>query len=126
MKKILFLALILFISTEAFSIYQPYDTKNCPTTNCPSGTFMGDDGKCYGCKESQSIPVNCIGHDKVFQACPNRFTMWGCGRATSLSSERKCYGSELLYFFPFLKLLHRRYNEVNFNNNTCEFGMIIC
>ena len=118
MKKILFLILILFISTKVFAICIRFDRTKCPTTVCPSGTFMGDDGKCYECNDNRGVEVRCIGADKVFQICPNRFTYSSyCGGAFSLSSRKECFKSkDLLYFFvPFFRL-----GFVDTHNHICD------
>ena len=68
MKKILYLTLILLVSTKAGA----FDRANCPTTDCPTGAFMGDDGKCYNCDEEKRIEIYCIGKELAEKICPNR------------------------------------------------------
>ena len=111
MKKILFLAFMLFVSTEVFARCRlplidssgELITPPCPTTICPSGMFMGDDGKCYSCDEEKDIAVDCI-DDKISEICPNRI-IWGCGYSrlcpknncpsgTFIGDDGKCYNCD--------------------------------
>ena len=92
MKKILFLLLVLFISTEVFARCGTFNKSKCPTTICSEGTFMGDDGKCYSCNTDESIGIGCIGYEKAFELCPNRFFTWAC----KTYSKLKCLDEKLI------------------------------
>ena len=93
MKKLLFLVLALFISTNVFARCGRFDKTKCPTAICPSGTFMGDDGQCYACDtEKKLISVDCIGYEKAFELCPNRFFHLACKTYSVL----KCFDEALV------------------------------
>ncbi len=108
MKKILFLTFILFISVEVLADCAPFDRSECPTTVCPSKTFMGDDGKCYGCDISEDVSITCLGETLVAEICPNRiFPHTGCGKvisrlcpknacppSTFMGDDGKCYSCD--------------------------------
>ena len=89
MRRILFLFLLLCATTEVFAARCPdVDEPLCPTTICPSGLFMGDDGKCYDCNTDKSVSVRCIGWKEAFKICPNRFRFGdSCGIESELSCE---------------------------------------
>ena len=92
MKKILFLAAVLFISTNVFAKCLFFDKSTCPTTDCPVNTLMGDDGKCYYCNEISDIDIKCMGDEKASKVCPNRISVHqGCGYMISrLCPENNC------------------------------------
>ena len=100
MKKILFFVLILFISTNVFAecairtMFDPssgeYIPIPCPTTSCPSETFMGDDGKCYTCDAKEDVFVKCIGKEKAFEICPHRNFIDGCSTVSKFCPKSEC------------------------------------
>lgn len=84
MKNILFLILAFFMSMSGFASCWPVDNSSCPTTDCPLGSFMGDDGRCYGCNSSEDVDIRCIGKTAAAERCPNRiFPGKGCGEFIS-------------------------------------------
>ena len=92
MKKILFLVIVLFISTEVYAKCAGFDSSKCPVNICSEGTFMGDDGKCYSCDTDESVGVGCIGYEKAFELCPNRYFTWAC----KTYSKLKCFDETLV------------------------------
>ncbi len=111
MKKFLFLIGLAFVPTTSYA-EQPFvmfdssgnviEPPPCPSIQCPSGTFMGDDGKCYNCDEKNDIKIDCLGSD-ILEICPNRIT-WGrfarlcpqnsCQEGTFMGDDGKCYNCD--------------------------------
>jgi hypothetical protein len=83
---------VFFISTNVLAKCLFFDKNTCPTTDCSEGTFMGDDGKCYSCNTDESIGIECIGYEKAFKLCPNRFFTWAC----KTYSKLKCFDEKLI------------------------------
>ena len=97
MKKILFLTFVLFVSTKVFA----FELSTCPRTLCPSGTFMGDDGQCYGCDKEERISIYCIGKETAEKICPNRLIIEcaglysvGCEKGFEKDNENCCINKE--------------------------------
>lgn len=140
MKRILFLIFLNLIISDAFADSPPEDEDwepaPCPTTVCPSGTFMGDDGECYSCDTDREIYMECIGHQRVFQICPNRFTIHdGCGgNDKSVPSATICEERgidipvwlELVSFFSPMHRLLFKSRGINYRRHICYDKRIAC
>jgi len=90
MKNFLFLIGLLFISSETCAGCNLVDSSTCPTTKCPLGTFMGDDGECYSCDVKEDIEIMCLGREKISEICPNRIILGGCGIRSTLCPQNNC------------------------------------
>jgi hypothetical protein len=123
MRKILFITLMFFVVTDVFARCGRFDTSNCPTTVCPMGSFMGDDGKCYDCDIDASIAANCIGYKKAFEICPNRFFGPGCGTYSKLKCFDETRIKEVMGEERWGKkfLLHSgRYMWIDYTTHRCK------
>ena len=141
MKYILAILISVFTMSTAWATCGTFDYSTCPTKNCPQGTFMGDDGNCYPCDTEAHVLILCLGHEKVHQLCPNRFSELGCGAISGLTcfgwskeemKERtpKQYSSIAKYLNPFLKFwelvdprihttVRKRGELVDYSDHTC-------
>ncbi len=130
MNKFLYFTCALLISTFSYAgclCEKPI----CPTTICPLGTFMGDDGICYDCYSDKTVSIRCMGHNEVFKRCPNRYTdRSGCGPETSGLTCLNKTKKELDKLEKKLTSRFRGYwkedsNYINFTTHICQddFGV---
>ena len=91
MKKGFIFLICLSLFSSVFGYISKSEGSQCPKIQCPVGSFMGDDGKCYNCDTEESVAVNCLQRDAAEEACPNRVTYYCVNR---LLSEKCQDGSE--------------------------------
>ena len=132
MKKIL-LVLLLLMATNTLADSLPDDDEwaptPCPTTPCPTGTFMGIDDKCYPCDTTRDIYPKCLGDKKMSDICPNRFTIvGGCVDGASVLSASDCewlgiskvprWADWLSFFVPFYRLRYKS-TGIDYKHHVC-------
>ena len=77
---------MIFLSREVCAYIRP----NCPTTECPSRTFLGDNGKCYNCDEKTDVIIGCIGKEKISVICTNRIIIESCSLHSKFCPKNIC------------------------------------
>ena len=118
MNKFLYFTCALLISTFSYADCL-CEKPICPTTICPLGTFMGDDGICYDCYSDKTVSIRCMEHDEVFKRCPNRYSFSDCcDTLTGLTCLNKSAWK--------LKLMSIIYDEWTEGKNYIDFNSHSC